>query len=112
MYVGTRSPDFICYTETNLKLATPNRLVSIPGYQLFRQDRTLGRKKSGGGIAVFVKDGMSVNILKVTKNIPNSNLESLWVRIKIDKKEAAITLVCIYRPPSTNHFQIESDLMT
>ena len=106
--VCTRSPDFICYTETNLKSATPNRLVSIPGYQLFRQDRSLGRKKSGGGIAVFVKDGMSVNILKVTKNIANSNLESLWVRIKIDKKKAA-TLVCIYRPPSTNHFQIESD---
>ena len=31
---------------------------------------------------MFVKDGMSVNILKVSKNIPNSNLEPLWVRIK------------------------------
>ena len=28
--ICTRSPDFICYTETNLKSATPNRLVSIP----------------------------------------------------------------------------------
>ena len=28
-----------------------------------------------------VKDGMSVNILKVTKNVASSNLESLWVRI-------------------------------
>ena len=54
------------------------------------------------------KHGMPVNVLKVTKNIANSNLESLWVRIKIDKKKAA-TLVCIYRPPSTNHFQIESE---
>ena len=34
-----RDPDVLCYTETNLKSGTPKRLISRPGYQMFRQDK-------------------------------------------------------------------------
>ena len=36
-----------------------------------------------------------------------SNTESLWLKIKIDKKAALPC--CLYRPPSTNHRQIHAD---
>ena len=39
-----RDADVLCYTETNLKCGTPNRLVHLPGYRLLRRDRVVGRK--------------------------------------------------------------------
>ena len=34
-----RNADVICFTETNLKSGTPDRLISLPGYRVYRQDR-------------------------------------------------------------------------
>ena len=38
----------------------------------------------------------------------DSIAETLWLKVKIDKKKAAL-LCCLYRPPSTNHNRIHAD---
>ena len=102
--------DILCFTETNLKAGTPNRFISLPGYRVFRQDRKLGRKKSGGGVAIYVRDTLKVT--RITAPAPpgagQSHTESLWVSVKLNKKRAT-TIGCIYRPPSTGATQVDAD---
>ena len=53
--------DVISLSETWLKPATPNRLIPVPGYQLFRSDRPDGR--GYGGVAVLVRDALEVTVI-------------------------------------------------
>ena len=108
--VCDRSPEMLCYTETNLKSTTPNRLAIIQGYQLFRQDRKTGRKKSGGGVAIYVKEHLSASKITIKPSTSNSHLEALWVKVKIDNKKVA-TVACVYRPPSSMRSQIDADFI-
>ena len=103
-----RSPDILCLTETNLKSATPNRMVTIPGYSMFRQDRKLGRKKSGGGVVIFIKEHLTASKIAIKSTETNSLVEILWIKIKIDKKKVA-HLACVYRPSSISLTQIHSN---
>ena len=100
--------DILCYTETNLKTHTPNRLVNIPGYTIHRTDRAVGRKKSGGGVAIAVKMPMQVQRLHARTQADQSHLESIWLKVKIDKRRATI-IACVYRPPSTSGTQVDRD---
>ena len=47
----------LAFTETWLDNSVSDGEVSLPGYSIFRSDRTNGR---GGGIAVYVKETLSV----------------------------------------------------
>ena len=68
-----RRPDILCYVETNLKQSTPDRLLAIESYRLFRRDRITGRKKSGGGVAIYVKEDLQVEKLKVISTCRSSS---------------------------------------
>ena len=104
-----RQPDIVCFTESNLKSTTPDRLLTIQDYRLFRRDRVTGRKKSGGGVIVYVRDEIHAETVKLAQVYDfDSIAETLWLKVKIDKKKAAL-LCCLYRPPSTNHNQIHAD---
>ena len=107
--VEQRHPDVLCFTETNLKPSTPDRLVTIDGYRLFRRDRVLGRKKSGGGVAVYVRDGLQVDKIAVSSSLRSeSHVEAIWLKVKFDSKKAVL-LGCLYRPPTSNHSQVQID---
>ena len=104
-----RDADILCFTETNLRNGTPDRLLSIPGYNVFRRDREVGRKKSGGGVAVFARETLQVT--RADASLPTcsrSHAETLWISIKLDKRRSAI-IGLIYRPPSTTSTQTNSD---
>ena len=93
--------DILCFTETNLKTDTPDRLVSLPGYNIYRRDRVLGRKKSGGGVAIFTKNNYQVT--RADSSLPtcsSSHAEPLWLNVKLDRRRSSI-IGLIYRPPST-----------
>ena len=103
-----RDADVICCTQTNLKSGTPDRLVSLPGYRLYRQDRTLGRKKAGGGVAVYIRDTLQATRISTPAPPGQSHAETLWLSVKLNKKRAT-TLGCIYRPPPTTATQADAD---
>ena len=104
-----RQPDIVCFTESNLKSTTPDRLLTIQDYCVFRRDRVTGRKKSGGGVIVYVRDEIHAETIKLTQvHHVDSHVEALWLKVKIDKKKAAL-LCCLYRPPSTSQNQIHTD---
>ena len=103
-----RDADVICLTETNLKSGTPNRLVNLPGYRLYRQDRRLGRKKAGGGVAIYIRDTLQATPIPTPAPSGQSHIESLWLSVKLNKKRAT-SIGCIYRPPSTSSTQVDAD---
>ena len=106
--VHQRRRDIQCYVETNLKSSTPNRLLAIEGYRLFRRDRITGRKKSGRGAAIYVREDLQVEKIKITSSFGTlSHAEILWLKVKIDRKKAMI-IACIYRLPSTSHSQTQA----
>lgn len=49
-----RDIEVVCCTETWLCNDVPSTLLSVPGYELFRLDRS--DKKNGGGVCTFVSE--------------------------------------------------------
>lgn len=67
------------FSETWLHSKIESSLVQVEGYQLVRQDRLCNVRKRGGGLCLYVKAGLNVEILDVTVN--NQNLELLGVKV-------------------------------
>ena len=76
----THDFDILCLCETWITPSTPDRLLNITGYNLFRNDRPSNSRLSRGhgGVAVFVRDTLECHQI-VTSNAANelSNLESI-----------------------------------
>ena len=49
--------DVICVSETWLSDSTPDVLVALKGYNVFRADRS----RRGGGVAIYVKSNIKCN---------------------------------------------------
>ena len=101
--------DLMGLCETWLRHTTPDRLLVLPGYRLFRVDRPDG---SGyGGVALVAKEGLIVNPLHVsTDAVSNSKLETLWVLIRLKNKRQLVICVA-YRPPRRAVADIEADFV-
>ncbi|GAB0203202.1 hypothetical protein GRJ2_002785800 [Grus japonensis] len=65
----------------------------MDGYRLFRRDRQ-GRR--GGGVALYVTEGLDCTELSVGDDM----VESLWVRIKGQANKGDVVVGVYYRPPS------------
>ena len=99
--------DIMGITESWLTPSTPNRLLTLPGFQLYRADRP--DKRGFGGVALAVKDGINITLLKVnTGDNPNSKLETLWTVVKPDKKRQFV-MCTVYRPPRRAVADIKAD---
>ena len=70
----SRSHDIIGISET-WRDESCGWCVAIDGYRLFRRDKQ-GRR--GGGVAMYVKQGLDC----VELEVGDGKVESLWVRIK------------------------------
>lgn len=76
--------------------------VSLPGYKLIRQGRERCR---GGGVALYVKDGISCHYLSgfnVAERVPEYMMVELWI-----ENSSKILIAVLYRPPnigSLHHF--------
>jgi len=83
----------------------------IPGYSLFRQDRT----SSGGGVATYVKDNRAPSQLAaMQERYAEGGLEVTLVKLAMGKPIKNIVLVRVYRQPSatTTCFQMFDELLS
>ena len=76
--------------------------LDIVGYQLFRRDR--GAK--GGGLAVYVRNDVSV--VRRT-DLENASVEGLWLELLIPKSRS-ILVGTFYRPPNSSTYH-DKDFM-
>lgn len=108
------SMDIICVSETWLKETTPDCLINLRGYQIFRADR----KSHAGGVAIYVKDNIKCSFkCKSTSNNQASQvnaelnaeqnaeqnkqnernkIEYIFIEIMANGKKLLIG--CVYRP--------------
>lgn len=88
-------------SETWLKSSLPDALISTKYYNLFRKDRNHAFKR-GGGLCLYVKDGLSSERIILTENRDvNKDLEWLCTKAIIGGHKKQIILL-VYRPPSGN----------
>ena len=91
--------DIICIGETWLKSSIPDDAVSLPDYQLFRNDR---QNKMGGGVAIYVHESVPA---KRRTDLEMINLEMIIVEITSHNKRFLVS--CCYRAPGANANEIK-----
>ena len=104
--------DVFILSETWLSPNTPDRLISVSGYKIVRQDRPRrGRLASGhGGVAICVRESFETERLPTpVTNVPNSNLEIVWAAIRVGKHRRFI-VGAAYRVPRNTVQQVTADL--
>ena len=90
----------ICVTETWLSSTVPDSNITIPGFNLFRKDRT---DTSGGGVCIYLKSTIPSKYLDYGDQ---SGVESLWVSArphKLPRQITSIVLAVIYHSPRNRH---------
>ena len=93
-------PDVVVVSETWLKPSTPDNVISIAGYNVYRCDR----KGRAGGMAIYVSEKLQVTVLQ-SISIPRQ-FEFLAVQIVLGN--SPLTIIGCYRPPSAIKNSIRS----
>lgn len=79
-------------SETRLHTNSPTAGLNVPGYNIFRKDRSEGR---GGGVIFYIRDHLKYK--QITWSCV-TNLECIGLTITISQ-QMTFTLIGIYRPP-------------
>ena len=88
--------DLVLLSETHLKWHHGANMFRIPGFQLYRRDRN-GRIR--GGVAIYVREGMDVEICHPRED--DTKFENLWLRVKDNSNITYVGM--IYPPPPSAH---------
>ena len=91
LLVEAHTPDIICIVESWLCVDIPDSEVGIPGYQLFRKDRS----RHGGGVLLYISDNFTADVLP-----SHNNLEFLPVVIRHFGSKFCVSV--FYRPPNSS----------
>ena len=83
--------DILCLNETKIDSTVSDAEISVPGYTIFRQDRTC----HGGGVLIYASSHLTT---KKLSHISKKLNETLWVEVK-RKKSKSIYVCAVYRPP-------------
>ena len=82
----------ICLNETKIDNTVSDGDIKIPGYNSYRQDRTL----HGGGTLIYAADYLNS---KKSCRFSRKDHEAVWIEVKL-KKVKPIFICSLYRPPS------------
>ena len=90
--------DFDIFTipETWFDSTVDNQVMQIPGFVFFRQDR--GDHKSGGGLAVYIRDTFKATLLKDATGISDENFQQLWIKVQV-RQCKSIFICTVYKSP-------------
>ena len=85
----------IAVSETFFK---PGSRTELPGYNVFRNDR-IG--KGGGGVAVYIKQGIKAKVLSTSQAEYCHRPE--YIIMEITFQSTSILFACMYRPPKIGY---------
>ena len=96
--IQDHSFDVLSLTETWLTPNVSDDELNIFGYTFVRRDRSDPGKSQGGGVLVYVKDGIPYSTMSCHANQTD---EHIWIEIKRSHCKRMI-IGSIYRPPDLN----------
>jgi hypothetical protein len=89
-FISEHDFDILCLSETKVD---PSILVmSIPGYTLYRKDRT----NCGGGVAILIREEFTHHPVTFDANSGLTNTEVLSLKVQV-RKFKSILITCLYR---------------
>jgi hypothetical protein len=89
--------NIIAVSETFLK---PGIKAELPGYEVIRNDRS---GKGGGGVAVYVMNGLVPKLLSAS--LPDYSNKPEYVILEIKLHSEKLLFACVYRPPKAGSFE-------
>ena len=92
-YSGDIKPGIIAITETWAKPETPDGFFTIPGYKLFRNDRS---DRRGGGVMIYVNETVGSSQIHFSSHV---EFEFISCKLHLSNSNFA-GVICIYRPPN------------
>ena len=99
--------DFFILTETWLRPATATRLITFPGFTLYRADRP--GEAGYGGVAILAHDSYQAAVIaQPPADCADCRLESLWLRVR-PTTGPHFTLAAVYRPPRRTAAALRAD---
>ena len=90
--IDVHRPHIICVVESWLSEEIDDNEISIPGFQIFRNDRN----RHGGGVLIYVSSMFFASVLFP----PPPALEILTLSVLFDNFKMYLCL--FYRPPSSS----------
>ena len=90
--------DIFTVSDTWLSSHILDEELKIDGYSFVRKDRENTEKTQGGGLIVYVRDGINFS---ERDNISNGGIEDIWIEVKRDKCKNLL-VGSFYRPPDQN----------
>ena len=104
---GSGIVDCILVSETWLKPSLSSACFSLPGYQLFRNDRT---ERAGGGVGIYLRNNIPASVVSCSLNQPIGCLEYLFVEIQLRHKKILVGV--LYSPnDKVNYFGDLEDVL-
>ena len=100
IFMSTHDFDLLAINETWLDASVYDSDISIPSYEVIRNDRN----RHGGGVCWYVKQGIKY---KVMNNI-NTGIESMWLSVQVGKENVSIGTA--YRPPNSDSIYFDKML--
>lgn len=88
--------DIICVSETWFNPKTPDSLISLNGFNLYRADR----ERHAGGVAIYISN--KLNSKPYIKSDPRTSVEFIFCEIL--SFDARLLVGCVYRPNRNIHF--------
>ena len=96
---SNQAVDACMISESWLKPSLPSSLYNLPGYNLIRNDRTARR---GGGVAIYLKDHFSYEV--ICKSSVGSSPAPEYLLIRVTMKDTSILLGVFYIAPDNNNY--------
>ena len=103
--LDNRTIDILTLSETWLDDSFEDSHVTIPGYTCIRLDRS-GAKEGYGGVAIYVKEGLS---FRVRNDLHSAINECLWIELTRTKCRPVL-ICCAYRAPGFDFTNFISNL--
>ena len=91
------SIDILCISESWLQDTITDGDVAIEDFSIVRRDRRNRTRGGGGGVAIYVKNGIMYS--RRNDIITDPDLESVWLEVKTSCQP--ILVCCMYRAPGS-----------
>lgn len=101
--------DIICVSETWLKKCTPDNIIRLKDYKVFRNDRY----GNAGGVAIYVKSHFACKLKCKSVSVEADNNENEgaarrnlveYIFVEISSLRSKLLVGCVYRPNSRINF--------